>query len=159
MRNDETTPAGPIDRARGLARLFDAAVRIPGTNIRFGLDAVIGLVPGLGDVAGAGLASYTVLLAARLGAPPSVVLRMVGNVALDTLLGAVPLLGDLFDVGFKANLRNVALLERYVERPERTRRASRGLVLLAVAVLVLLAIGAVWVAGTVIGMLVRGGRG
>lgn len=112
------------ERVRRLARLLDAAVRIPGTDVRFGLDAVLGLIPGGGDVAGAVLSAWIVLTAARLGAPLPVLLRMTGNLALDVVLGAVPVVGDLVDVGWKANLRNVALLERHVSSPERTRRRS-----------------------------------
>ena len=140
----------PLARARTLARLLDTAITIPGTGIRFGADAVLGLVPGLGDVAGALLAGYLVLLAERLGAPRSVILRMLGNVALDTLGGTVPVAGDVFDVVFKSNVRNVALLERALERPAETRRASRLLVLGTIAGLALLAAAAIVVAVLVI---------
>ena len=88
-------PGDPLAQARTLARLLDSAARVPGTEIRFGADAILGLVPGLGDVAGAALAGYLVILAQRLGAPRAVVLRMLGNVAFDTLVGTVPLAGDL----------------------------------------------------------------
>jgi hypothetical protein len=114
-------------------------VRVPGIGTRFGLDAVLGLVPGLGDVAGAALSGYVVLLAARMGAPASVVGRMIGNVALDTLVGTVPLLGDLFDIGYKSNTRNVALLDGYLERPHETHRSSRMVMGLALLALVALA--------------------
>jgi hypothetical protein len=145
----------PVAAARAVARLLDEAVRIPGTNIRVGLDPLLGLVPGLGDVAGASLAGYTILTAARLGAPRWVILRMLGNVAFDTLVGTVPLLGDLFDAGWKANSRNVALLERYLERPVPTRAASRNLVALVIVVLVLLAATGVVLAGAVVAWLLR----
>lgn len=118
------TPPSGVGRVRRLARLLDAAVRIPGTGIRIGLDAVLGLIPAGGDVAGAVLSAWIVLTAARLGAPAPVLVRMTGNLVLDALLGAVPLVGDLFDVGWKANLRNVVLLERHLESPDRTRRRS-----------------------------------
>lgn len=111
-------------RVRRLARVLDAAVRIPGTRIRIGLDALLGLLPGGGDVAGAVLSAWIVLSAARLGAPVSVLLRMTGNLVVDVVLGTLPLVGDLVDVGWKANLRNVALLERHLEAPERTRQRS-----------------------------------
>ena len=139
-----TTPTrtdDPLARARTLARLLDSAAAVPGTGIRFGADAVLGLIPGLGDVAGAVLAGYLVLLAQRLGAPRSVVLRMLGNVAVDTLGGTVPLIGDLFDVAFKSNTRNLALLERAIERPTATTRTSRVLVLGTFVGLVLLVAG------------------
>ncbi len=133
------------DRAasiRALARLLDSAVAIPGTKLRFGLDAVIGLVPGVGDLAGAALSGYIVLAAARLGAPRSVLLRMLLNVAIDTVVGSVPLIGDLFDVGWRSNTRNTALLDRHLEAPADTRAASRWVVAGVSLGLVLLAIGA-----------------
>lgn len=101
-----------LARARALTRLLDTAVRVPGTGIRFGLDPVLGLVPGLGDVAGAVLAGYMVLLAARAGASRTTIVRMLGNVAIDTVGGMLPVLGDAFDVAFKSNSRNLVLLER-----------------------------------------------
>lgn len=134
-------PADPLARARTLARLLDSAVRVPGTGIRFGADAVIGLIPGLGDIGGAALAGYLVILAQRLGVPRAVVLRMLANVAVDTLGGTVPLIGDLFDVAFKSNLRNVALLERALERPVATTRTSRLMVAGTILGLALLVAG------------------
>lgn len=141
-----TRPPGAevaVAGVRRFARLLDSALRIPGTGIRFGLDAVIGLVPGLGDAAGAALSAYVVLLAARAGAPSTVILRMLGNVAIDAVAGAVPLLGDLFDIGWKANTRNVELLDRWLDAPGKVRGASRTLVAGVVAGLVLLAAGGI----------------
>jgi hypothetical protein len=138
-----TPPArDPLARARTLTRLLDSAATVPGTGVRFGLDAVLGLVPGLGDIAGAVLAGYLVILAQRLGAPRAVVLRMLGNVAVDTVGGTVPLLGDLFDVAFKSNTRNLALLERALDRPADARRTSRLVVAATIAGLALLVAGA-----------------
>lgn len=106
-----------LARARTLTRLLDTAVRVPGTGIRFGLDPILGLVPGLGDLAGAALAGYMVLLAGRAGASTTTIVRMIANVAIDAVGGTVPLLGDAFDVAFKANTRNLALLERSLGTP------------------------------------------
>ena len=103
-------------RLEGLAHLMDAAFLIPGINRRVGLDAVFGLVPGLGDLAGVCLSSYIVYEAKRLGAPRWLVTRMALNVAFDGAVGIVPLAGDLFDAAFKANLRNVRLLRTHLER-------------------------------------------
>ena len=136
-----TQPSDPLARARTLARLLDSAVKVPGTGVRFGADAILGLVPGLGDVAGAALAGYLVLLAQRLGAPRAVVLRMLANVAVDTAAGSVPLVGDLFDVAYKSNMRNLALLERAIERPTDTKRTSRLVVAAVIVGLVLLVAG------------------
>jgi hypothetical protein len=140
----------PLSRARALTRLLDSAAAIPGTGIRFGLDPILGLVPGLGDIAGAALAGYLVLLAQRLGAPRAVVLRMLANVALDTAGGTIPVLGDAFDVAFKSNSRNLALLERALETPTQTKRASRLVVAATLVGLTLLVAGGIAVAVFVI---------
>jgi hypothetical protein len=141
-----SAPGDPLARARTLARLLDSAARVPGTNIRFGADAIIGLVPGLGDIGGAALAGYLVILAQRLGVPRAVVVRMLANVAVDTLAGSVPVIGDLFDVAYKSNLRNVALLERALERPAATTRTSGLLVVGTILGLALLLAGGLVVA-------------
>lgn len=132
-----------LARARVLARMLDSAVRIPGTRFRFGLDPVLGLVPGIGDLAGAVLSGYIVLVGIQLGASRSVVMRMLANVVIDTAVGAVPVVGDLFDVGWKSNNRNVALIERHVAAPGATRTSSRVLIGLTLLVLVLLAVGSI----------------
>lgn len=116
-----TDPVGP-ERLAGLdelARNLDSRWRIPGTGIRFGLDAVAGLIPGVGDVAGALVSAHIILHGWRAGAPGHVIARMVGNVALDTVIGSIPVLGSVFDVYYKANLRNVRLLRRHFGEPRR----------------------------------------
>ena len=105
-----------LARLRRLAWLIDGAARLPGTRFRFGLNSVIGLVPGGGDVVLAGLSLLIVWEAHRLGVPRAVLARMVANVGIEAVGGAVPLLGDAFDMVFKANLRNVALVEEYLRR-------------------------------------------
>ena len=132
-----------LARARVLARALDSAVGIPGTKFRFGLDPILGLVPGLGDLAGAALSGYIVLVGIQLGASRSVVLRMLANVAIDTVVGAVPLVGDLFDAGWKSNNRNVALIERHVAAPGPTRTSSRLMIGLVALVLLMLAAGSI----------------
>jgi hypothetical protein len=95
-----------------LSRVLDTWFRVPGTNIRFGLDGIIGLIPGIGDVL-AGLASCIIVLAAYIrGAPLITIVRMVVNVGIEVLVGMVPVLGDLFDIAWRANRRNYHLLER-----------------------------------------------
>jgi hypothetical protein len=102
-----------------LSRVLDSWFRIPGTSIRFGLDGIIGLIPGIGDIL-AGLASCIIILAAwARGAPYVTVARMLINLALDVIIGTVPLLGDIFDIAWKANRRNYALLTRHLEQPHR----------------------------------------
>ncbi|MFN2572031.1 MAG: DUF4112 domain-containing protein [Gemmatimonadales bacterium] len=109
---------------------LDAGIHVPGTNLRFGLDPLLGLIPGWGDAAGALLAGWIIVEAVRLGASRATLLRIAGNVALDATIGAIPLLGDVFDFAWKANLRNVALLERHLAAPGRAARADRSVVLL-----------------------------
>ena len=136
-----------VETLRKLARVMDTAVRIPGTRVRFGLDAVLGLLPGAGDVASGAVSLYSILVAARLGAPRSVLVRMATNIVIDSAIGTIPLLGDLFDVGWKANTRNVALLDRYTLAPQRTQASSRvfaGALVIAL-ILVLAAIATVLV--------------
>lgn len=129
-----------LERLRRLGYLLDNSIPIPGTGFRIGLETIVGLVPGVGDLVGGGFSAWIILQAARLGAPPSLLARMGWNLLVDVVVGAVPLLGDLFDAGFKANLRNLALLERHVEGPAATRRASRRFIAaLAVALMLLLA--------------------
>lgn len=130
-----------IARARSLARILDSAVGVPGTPLRIGLDAILGLIPGGGDIAGAALSGYIVLTAARHGASKAVIARMLLNVLLDTTIGAIPVLGDLFDVAYQSNMKNVALLERHAAHPAAVARQSRWVAAGVVAVLILIAIG------------------
>jgi hypothetical protein len=113
-----------LDRLRAIATVLDDAVRVPGTNIRFGLDAVLGLLPGAGDAVTGALGGYAIVLAARLGAPPIIIARMAINILIDVATGTIPLLGDIFDVGWKANRKNVKLLERYQVEPQKVSAAS-----------------------------------
>ena len=109
---DDLNPAD-IER---LARWLDAKYRIPGTSIRFGYDSIIGLIPGIGDTITGALGLYIIARAHRLGAPKHVLARMLGNVVVDSLVGAIPILGDLFDVAFKSNTANIKLLLKHLER-------------------------------------------
>ncbi len=103
-----------LQRLRRFAMFMDASVRVPGTGFTFGADAVIGLLPVGGDLAGALLACYVPFEAYRVGAPATLIAKMVGNILIEAVVGSVPLFGDLFDVAFKANLRNVRILEAYL---------------------------------------------
>ena len=98
---------------------------MPGTSLRIGLDPVLGLVPGLGDAAGAVLAAWIFLEAIRLGAPRATLARIASNIAIDALVGAVPVLGDVFDIVWKANLKNVALLEGHALDPAEAGKRDR----------------------------------
>ena len=122
------TPRGAQGRAIGgdraatiaeferLARLLDTQWRIPGTSMRFGMDPLVGLIPGLGDAAAGLVSAYIVVLAARLKLPNHVLARMAGNVAIDVVFGSVPILGSIFDLFYKANRRNLRLLQSHLER-------------------------------------------
>lgn len=118
-------PARTATDVRDLARLLDSRFRVPGTNLSFGLDGILGLVPGFGDAAGLALSAYVIVHAIGLGARGATVGRMVANVAVDAAVGAIPVVGSVFDFWFKANNRNVALLERYGVDPEGTEQWSR----------------------------------
>ncbi|MCB8823012.1 DUF4112 domain-containing protein [Microvirga rosea] len=123
--------AGPtredaIARVTMVAKVMDSAFLIPGLNRRVGLDAVIGLVPGVGDAISAALASYIVWEAHQLGLPRWKIARMLGNVALDTALGAIPLAGDVFDVFFKANQRNLRIIHEHLGIAKRGPREIDG---------------------------------
>lgn len=100
-------------RVRRLARVMDSSFRLPG-GFRIGLDGLIGLVPVVGDLAASGASIYIVAQAARAGVPGRVLGRMLLNIALDTAIGAIPVLGDVFDVAFKTNLRNVRLMDKHL---------------------------------------------
>jgi hypothetical protein len=113
----DTAAGRALRRLDRLAHLMDGAFRVPGTRWRFGLDGLLGFLPGAGDSATALVSLYVLVEAWRLGAPPGLVLRMLGNVGLDWAVGSVPLVGDVFDLAFKANRRNLALLRRHLDRP------------------------------------------
>jgi hypothetical protein len=102
-----------LDALRRWARIFDSAFRIPGTGITFGLDPILGLIPGLGDVASPFFSLFFLWHGLRLGVPKVVLARMVFNVLIDAAVGAIPVVGDLFDFGWKANAWNLQLLERH----------------------------------------------
>ena len=143
------------ERLRWLAWLLDSSIPIPGTRFTIGIDALIGLFPFIGDLVGVALSSFILGEAARLGAPKSVLLRMSFNVALEGVVGIVPFAGDVFDAAFKANQRNVKLLEAWLDEPRQTVRSSRlfGVAIVAgviVFLVLLVALGVLlarWIAG------------
>src|SRR5262245_28196715 len=116
----ETHPAREagrsVARLEALAKLMDGAFMLPGTNIRMGVDALIGLVPVAGDMISGLISSYLIWEARQLGAPRWLVARMVVNTLIDTTIGAIPIVGDAFDIMFRANMKNMALLRRYMEK-------------------------------------------
>ena len=114
--SDAATAAARLARLRKLAWLLDAQFGLPGTRFRFGVNSLFGLAPVAGDVALGLVSLYLVYEARALGAPPALLARMLGNIGIEVIGGAVPIVGDLFDMAFKANLRNLALLETWLQR-------------------------------------------
>jgi Domain of unknown function (DUF4112) len=129
-----------LDGLRRMARLFDAAFRIPGTQITFGIDPLIGLIPGVGDLASPMLTVAILWQAARLRVPKIVLMRMVINALIDAVAGAVPVVGDLFDFGWKATEWNMALLERHAMPGRPATSADYLFVVLCVSVVALAAL-------------------
>jgi hypothetical protein len=129
-----------LQALRRWAVLLDSAFRIPGTGIRFGLDAIIGLIPGIGDMSTPVFAALLLVQGVRMRLPLVVQARMVLNAGIDLLVGLVPLLGDLVDIGWKANLRNLALLERHARPGLPPSRGDYIFVGMFLAVLLLIAL-------------------
>ena len=135
-----------------LAWVLDNSFPVPGLGgYRIGVDGLIGLVPGIGDAVGALLSSYILAEAVRLGVPKTVLLRMYANVLVDSVVGLIPLAGDVFDVTWKANLRNVNLLDTYLDSPQRTTTTSRWFVVGFMAAVLLLLVVIVGLAIMVLG--------
>jgi hypothetical protein len=137
----DTAVAERARRILALARFLDSAISIPGTSWKFGFDAIVGLIPVVGDLIGGVLSGYIVLEAVRAKVPTLTLARMLVNVGVDTVMGAIPALGDLFDAAWKANMKNVALLERHIAvsaAPPREERSVIGAIVLALVVLVLI---------------------
>ena len=112
----DTSAQQSMARLEALARLMDGAFVIPGTTFRFGLDGIIGLVPVAGDMLAGLVSTYLIWEARQLGAPRWLIGRMLANTILDTTIGAIPVVGDAFDVLFRANMKNMALLRRHLEK-------------------------------------------
>ena len=152
-------PDADRDRARANAReiayWLDSALVVPGTNFRIGFDALIGLIPFLGDLIGMAISGYLVLTAARLGVPRVVLTRMLLNVGTDVALGAVPLAGDVLDAAWRANAKNARLLEQALADPKGTGRASFWVVLGLGAALLALFVGAIVLTAWLVRLVLR----
>ncbi len=131
------------NKSRKFAELLDSRFTIPGTKIKVGLDPILGLVTGIGDLAGASLSVYFMFYATRLGAKSSVLLRMFMNIMADLIIGSIPILGDLFDVAWKANIRNAKLLEDLEKEPEKLEKESTVFMWVLFTALVLILIGVI----------------
>jgi len=130
-----------IETLRQLSNLLDNAFRIPGTSYGIGIDPLLGLIPGGGDFIGGLLSVYIVYSAAKMGVPKENLIRMASNIVFDSLVGTVPVAGDLFDVAWKANVKNIDLLETHLQSPKKSKKANRFFVFLLLAGLVFLVIG------------------
>lgn len=147
-----TTKKPNLENLTALARLMDAQFRVPGTSIRFGLDALIGLVPGMGDFSTFLVSGYMISVLAKNGASGFVLARMVWNIVLDALVGSIPVLGDLFDVAFKANQRNLQLMREHYH--EGRHRGGAWKVIIPVLLVLLVFIGGLaWISYTLISWL------
>jgi Domain of unknown function (DUF4112) len=141
MPQPELPHTTKVNRLRRLSHLLDNAIPIPGTGYRIGIDPILGLLPGGGDTVTGALGAYIIVEAARMGLPRKVVGQMVGNIIFDSLVGMVPVLGDLFDVTWKANVRNIALLEKHLHITQRNRKSDRLFVFGLIILLTLIVIG------------------
>ena len=142
-----------LERYRRFAWLLDESIKVPFLPFRIGLDSIVGLVPGAGDLLLGTMGTYALFVAWRLGAPGAVLARMLANLTVDTLVGSIPLLGDLFDAGFKANTRNRRVLEQWLDHPHRTARRSRWIFLAALVGLLLLVGASLWLAWLILSAL------
>jgi hypothetical protein len=119
-----SSPQAYLEHLDALAWMLDSSIQIPGTRFRIGVDAVIGLIPVIGDLIGAAFSTYILATAARMGVPRVTLMRMGFNIAVESVVGLVPVAGDVFDMAWKANRRNVDLLREHAENPEKARRGS-----------------------------------
>jgi hypothetical protein len=146
--------ARQIDQLRRWSRVMDSAYRVPGTQVRFGWDPIVGLVPGLGDFATASFSALILFRAFRLGVPSVVLIRMVLNILVDLVAGAVPFIGDLFDVAWQSNSMNFALLERHEHANVTPTSGDWAVVLIAFVVVgggvLLIALSATWMIYTIL---------
>jgi hypothetical protein len=135
-RTENTSHARTLAALRKWSVLLDSAFRVPGTNVTFGLDPILGLIPGLGDLTSPLFAALLLLHAMRMRIPRVVQVRMLINAVIDVVIGLIPVVGDLFDFGWKANVRNLALLERYAHPASKPTTGDWIFVLSIVGVLV-----------------------
>jgi hypothetical protein len=149
---DEKLPQDLV-ALRKFALLMDGAIAIPGTKMRFGLDAVIGLIPGIGDMVGGLMSTWIIAGALRHRVPGRIIARMVLNVAIDLFFGAVPVAGDVFDFFYEENMKNMRLLEKYRDR-KRPPRSAGEITLVFLLIFSFLAILALALLGSVVGLII-----
>ncbi len=144
-----------VKQLRKLSDLLDNAIRVPGTSLGVGLDPLIGLIPGGGDFLGGLISVYIVFSAAMMGLPRETLTRMASNIVFDSLVGTVPVFGDLFDVAWKANSKNMDLLEGHLESPQVSKGADRWFIFLLLGGLILFVIAIAALGVLIISLLVQ----
>ncbi|HEX8461788.1 MAG TPA: DUF4112 domain-containing protein [Segetibacter sp.] len=127
-----------------LAKLMDSQFRVPGTEIRFGLDALIGIIPGAGDLSTFAVSGFMVVMMAQNGASGFVLARMILNILIDAIVGSIPLVGDIFDVAFKANTKNMRLMHEHYQQGRHKGSALKVIIPVLILLLALI-IGIIWV--------------
>jgi hypothetical protein len=141
---NKVQPRADLRNLEKLARLMDAQFRIPGTSIRFGFDGIIGLIPGVGDIVGLLISGYMLSEASKKGVSGYVMARMLLNTGIDFVIGSIPFLGDIFDFAFKANQRNMRLLQEHFKEGRHRGSAARVVVPFVIVMLIFL-VGLIWV--------------
>jgi len=144
-----------IKQLDSLAKLMDSQFRVPGTSMRFGLDAIVGLIPGAGDMTTFAISSYMLWMMARNGASGYVMARMVLNVVIDTAIGSIPLIGDIFDFAYKSNTRNMRLMHEHY-REGRHRGSAWKVIIPVIILLFILIAGILWLVYKLFALLFTG---
>ena len=147
--------AASLRRLRRISHLLDNAIPIPGTKYRIGLDPILGLIPGGGDLIGSIFAGYIVFKSAQMGVPQETLVQMAANIVFDTVAGTVPVAGDLFDVAWKANVKNIELLDAHLGSPEQGKKADWLFVAALLLGLMLIVGGVIFLSVTLLGWLFR----
>ncbi|HCV29698.1 MAG TPA: DUF4112 domain-containing protein [Microcoleaceae bacterium UBA9251] len=147
--------AASLRRLRRISHLLDNAIPIPGTKYRIGLDPILGLIPGGGDLIGSIFAGYIVFKSAQMGVPQETLVQMAANIVFDTVAGTVPVAGDLLDVAWKANVKNIELLDAHLGSPEQGKKADWLFVAALLLGLMLIVGGVIFLSVTLLGWLFR----
>lgn len=137
-----------------LAWWLDSSIRIPGTSWRVGLDGIIGLVPGIGDVSAGAISSYILMKAVKMKVPITVIIRMTFNILLESAVGTIPVIGDWFDFAYKANKRNVNLMQDYLTDEDAVTTRSTFTVAIVVCLVIALIISSIWLIWKLIALLI-----
>ncbi|NES67392.1 MAG: DUF4112 domain-containing protein [Okeania sp. SIO2D1] len=155
ITSGDRSQAAKVKQLRKLSDLLDNAIRVPGTSLGVGLDPIIGLIPGGGDILAGLISVYIVFSAATMGLPKETLTRMAANIVFDSLAGTVPIFGDLFDVAWKANSKNMDILEAHLESPKVSKSADKSFIFLLLGGLILFVVAIATLSVLIIGLLVK----